>query len=132
MTTRTMRPRSGWIAAGLVVLSPTLGAGQQAPTGPTITLDQAVERALSRSPALAQAAQSVENAATGRRTAYGSFLPSLSASSSASLRSANRFDPATDRIVSGSADSYSAGLSAGYDLFTGGRRFADLERSGAD
>ena len=121
-----------WIAAGMVVLWPALLAAQQTTAGVTLSLDQAVERAMSRSPALAQATQSVDNAATGRRTAYGSFLPSLSASSSASLRSANRFDPATDRIVSGSSDSYSAGLSAGYDLFTGGKRFADLERSGAD
>ena len=116
----------------MFVLWPALGAAPQAATPETITLDQAVERALSRSPALAQAAQSVENAAAGRRTAYGSFLPSLSASSGASLRSSERFDPGTDRIVSGSSDSYNAGLSAGYDLFTGGKRGADLERSGAD
>jgi outer membrane protein TolC len=81
---------------------------------------------------MAQADQQVENAAVSRRSAWGAFLPSLSASSGASLRSQDRFDPATDRIVSGSADSYNAGLSAGYDLFTGGRRFADLDRSRAD
>ena len=81
---------------------------------------------------MAQANQQVENAEVGRRTAYGAFLPTLSASSGASLRSSARFDPATDRIVSGSNDSYNASLSAGYDLFTGGRRFAELDRSRAD
>jgi outer membrane protein TolC len=99
---------------------------------PAVTLEEAVARALDRSPAMAQATQQVENAVTGRRTAYGAFLPSLSASSGASLRSSERFDAGTDRIVTGSSDSYNAGISAGYDLFTGGRRFAELDRSGAD
>jgi outer membrane protein TolC len=118
-------------AAGLSLALPA--AAQQADPAPApITLDEAVGRALARSPALAQADAQVENAATGRRTAYGAFLPSLSASSGASLRSTERFDPGTDRIVSGSSDSYNAGVSAGYDLFTGGRRFAELDRSGAD
>jgi outer membrane protein len=63
---------------------------------------------------MAQQEQSVGNASEARRTAWGQFLPSLSASSSGSLRSQNRFDPATDRVVTGSSDSYSAGLSASY------------------
>jgi len=127
-------PRSLRLIAAAAAVSLAIPAGaQQAEPQPTpITLEEAVARALGRSPALAQASQQVDNAATGRRTAYGAFLPSLSASSGASLRSAERFDPGTDRIVSGSSDSYNAGISAGYDLFTGGRRFAELDRSGAD
>jgi outer membrane protein len=127
-------PRSLRLIAAAAALSlATPAAAQQPQPEPTpITLDEAVARALGRSPALAQASQQVENAATGRRTAYGAFLPTLSASSGASLRSTERFDPGTDRIVSGSSDSYNAGINAGYDLFTGGRRFAELDRSGAD
>src|SRR5688572_7249345 len=121
------------IAAGMVVLEAGgVGAQQPDSVAEAVTLEQAVERALVRSPTLAQADQQVENAAVSRRSAWGAFLPSLSASSGASLRSQDRFDPATDRIVTGSADSYSAGLSAGYDIFTGGRRFAELDRSRAD
>ena len=120
------------IAAGTALCLGSPAAAQQPGAEPTVTRDQAVARALERSPAMAQASQQVENAEVGRRTAYGAFLPTLSASSGASLRSSARFDPATDRIVSGSNDSYNASLSAGYDLFTGGRRFAELDRSRAD
>ena len=120
------------IAAGTALCLGSPAAAQQSGAEPTVTRDQAVARALERSPAMAQASQQVENAEVGRRTAYGAFLPTLSASSGASLRSSERFDPTTDRIVSGSNDSYNASLSAGYDLFTGGRRFAELDRSRAD
>ena len=98
----------------------------------TISLDEAIDRALVRSPQMAQQEQAVGNAEEGRRTAWGQFLPSLSASSSGSLRSQNRFDPTTDRIVTGSSDSYSAGLSASYTVFAGGRRFAEYSAAGAD
>lgn len=115
------------VLLGLVVLVPQgLGAQQR------ITLDEAIQRALVRSPAMAQQEQAVGNAEAGRLQTWGAFLPSLSLSSSSSLRSQARFDPTTDRIVSGSSDSYSAGLSASYTVFAGGRRFADLNRSRAD
>lgn len=116
----------------MVLFTARAGAAQQPDSAAAITLDQAIERALRRSPTMAQAEQQVDNAAVGRRTAFGAFLPTLSLSSGASLRSTDRFDAATDRIVSGSSDSYNAGVSAGYDVFTGGRRFADLDRSRAD
>ena len=133
MTPKTLRPRHLVIAAGLVAFHALPATAQQPPAdGPTITLEQAVERALLVSPTMAQSESQVENAETGKRTAVGAFLPSLSASSGASLRSQDRFDPATDRVVSGSADSYNAGLSLGYDLFQGGRTFADLSQSKAN
>jgi len=56
----------------------------------------------------------------------------LSLSSSGSLRSSQRFDSNTDRLVTGSSDSYSAGLSASYTVFAGGRRFAELDAARAD
>ena len=134
MTSVLTWPRSFQvIAVGVTVSVGRPAAAQQIePTVVPITLEEALSRALERSPVMAQANQQVENAASGRRTAYGAFLPSLSASSGASLRSSERFDAATDRIVSGSSDSYNAGISAGYDLFTGGRRMAELDRSGAE
>ena len=67
---------------------------------------------------MAQSERQVENAATDRTTAVGAFLPSLSVSSGASLRSQDRFDATTDRIVSGSADSYNAGVSTSLALFS--------------
>ena len=121
------------ITAGLALCLTAAAAAQQADAvGVVITLEEAVVRSLDRSPAMAQATQQVEVAVSGRRTSYGAFLPSVSASSGASLRSTERFDPGTDRIVSGSSDSYNVGVSAGYELFAGGRRFAELDRSKAD
>ena len=81
---------------------------------------------------MAQSELQVENAATDRTVTFGAFLPSLSVSSGASLRSQDRFDATTDRIVSGSTDSYNAGISTSLPLFSGGRRFADLDRSRAE
>lgn len=118
-----------FILGGLVLASVTPRAvAAQLP----VTLDEAVERALVRSPQMAQQEQAVGNAHEAQRTALGQFLPSLSASSGGSLRSQNRFDPTTDRIVSGSSDSYSAGLSASYTIFAGGRRFAEYGAANAD
>jgi len=114
------------LLAGFAFLTP---AGVSAQV--TVTLEGAIDRALVRSPQMAQQEQAVGNAYESRRTVVGQFLPSLSASSGGSLRSTNRFDPATDRIVSGSSDSYNAGLSASYTVFQGGRRFADYNAAGA-
>ncbi|MBI4540143.1 MAG: TolC family protein [Gemmatimonadetes bacterium] len=98
----------------------------------TITLAAAIELALRHNPQVVQAEATVENAGTARRSAVGSFLPTLSLGSGASLASAQRFDPATQRVVTGSEDAYNATLSLGYDLFTGGRHFAELSRARAD
>ena len=133
MTTKLLGRLSFLIVAGSVALStPQLAA--QLVDGPleSITLEEALDKALGRSPTMAQSDLQVETASTGRTAAVGAFLPTLSLNSGASLRSQNRFDATTDRIVSGSADSYNAGLSTSLALFSGGRRFADLDRSRAD
>jgi outer membrane protein TolC len=76
--------------------------------------------------------QAVDNAALGERSAWGAFLPNLSVNTSGSLRSANILDPNTGQIITGSSDSYSAGLSGRVDLFRGGSRFIELDRADAD
>lgn len=118
---------SALVLAGALLLLPLNGAAQE-----VVTLEDAVARALVRSPTMAQQDESVGNAELSHRTAWGSFLPTVSASSTGSLRSTSRFDPTTDRIVEGSSDSYSAGLSASYTLFQGGRRFSEMDRANAD
>ncbi len=97
----------------------------------SITLDEAIALAVERSPTLAQSEATLVNAEWGRRTAVGSFFPSVSLSSGASVQSQNRFDPNTQTTLQGSEDSYSASLSASYNLFSGGRRFFDLSGTGA-
>lgn len=116
-----------WTLAVTGMLLPSPASGQS-----PVDLEEAIERALVRSPQMAQQEQAVGNAGTARRQAWGAFIPSLSASSGGSLRSQSRFDPATDRIVQGSSDSYSAGLSASITVFDGGRMFSNLSGAQAD
>ncbi len=94
-----------------------------------ITMDEALEQALIHSPQLAQSQATVNNASGTRRRAWGAFLPNLSMGSGASVQSQNRFDPTTQRLVSGSSDSYNASLNANYQVFQGGRKFSELDRT---
>ena len=130
MTRCTRILRAGWLglALPLALLGAPRGVGAQL----TVTLEEALQRALERSPTMVQQEQAVESAAWTERQALGAFIPSLSTSSGASLRSTQRFDQATDRIVEGSSDSYSAGLSSSITLFDGGRMFANLSGARAD
>src|SRR5690349_11330387 len=71
-----------------------------------------------------------------RRSAWGAFLPSLSASSSASdffSGGASRIDPVTGQVLSGNTTnrSLNASLRASVDLFTGFRRGAELKAARA-
>jgi outer membrane protein len=118
---------SACVIAGSVALAPTTALAQR-----SVTLDEAVDQALSRSPQMLQQDQSVDNAALARRSAWAAFIPTLSGNSSGSLRSANVLDPNTGQIITGSSDSYSAGLSARLDLFRGGSRFLDLDQTEAN
>jgi outer membrane protein len=105
------------------------GASQDAPVA--LSMEEVVRRALQHSPQVAQAAGSVQTAGSAERSALGSYLPNLNVTSGARLASTDRFDPNLGTTVSGSNDSYSAGVTSSVDLFTGGRRTADLRRSRA-
>ena len=123
------RPRA---AVRLALLASALGTGAAAQEEmEAVSLEQAVERAMLHSPQLAQTQAGVINAGSTRLRAWGSFLPTVSMSSGASVNSENRFDPATQRVVTGSSDSYSASVSANYQLFQGGRKYAELGRTRA-
>ena len=125
-----MKQKSIAMAFCLALLVPAFGMGANAQEEmETISLEQAVERALLHSPQLAQTQASVINAGSTRRRAWGSFLPTVSMSSGASVNSQNRFDPNTQREVTGSSDSYSASVNANYQLFQGGRKYSELGRT---
>lgn len=96
-----------------------------------LTLNEAVERALRVSPVVAQSEGAVRTAESAERSALGAFLPSLSLSTGASRSSTERFNPTTNTTVSGSQDSYSAGLSSSLTLFQAGRRLAERSRTAA-
>lgn len=97
----------------------------------SMSLDEVVKRALAASPVIVQATSTVNTAVSGERVAMGAYLPSLSLSTGAGMASTERFNPTTNTTVTGSSDSYSAGLSSGIDLYTGGRRGAERNRASA-
>lgn len=102
------------------------------PPATVIDLEEAIERALAVSPTMAQAQAGVRSAEAGRTSAYGAYLPSISASSSASRSSSNRFNPETNTTISAPAStSYNARLSAGVDIWNGGRRGAEINDAAA-
>jgi outer membrane protein len=107
------------------------GAGPASMATDTVGLEEAVDRALRIHPQMVQAETGLRSAAMGTRQAYANFLPTLSASSGASLSSSERFDPTTNLRITGQTDSYSAGLSSGLDLFTGGRNRAAVRSAHA-
>lgn len=125
-----MRQTAIWIACASALLAAAPGAGSAAQEDmQTVSLQRAIELAQLHSPQLAQTQASLINAGGSQRRAWGSFLPNISVSSGASVNSSSRFDPNTQRVVEGSSDSYNAGLSANYQLFQGGRKYHELNRS---
>lgn len=123
--------RGGWAVLAVAVSAWTRGgAAAQEPIA-EITIEEALDLALAHSPQVAQSQAALANASGTRRRAVGSFLPNVSMGSGASVQSQSRFDPNTQRVVSGSSDSYSASMSASYQLFQGGRKFHELSRAGS-
>lgn len=120
--------------AGLVACWPaTGGASAWAQAPQSMTLDEAIEAALRHSPQIVQAEGAIRNAESSQRSAWGAFLPNLSFSSGGSRRSSEIFNPTTNTMVKSDASvGYNAGLSSSIELFTGGRRGADLNRARAD
>src|SRR5512142_1342371 len=96
-----------------------------------VSLEEAVRRALDVQPAMVQAAGATRNAGAARRTSFGSFLPQLSFSGSASLNSQGRIDQNSRNIIP-PIWNYGSGLLASLDLFTGLRRIWTLRSATAD
>ena len=122
--------RSGRRLAALPITALALASSLSAQQ--VLTLDEAIARSLQVHPAMAQSQAGLDNAGVSHRAAWGSFLPSLSVSSGASTNSSQRFDAATQRTVVGASESYNAGLSLSYSLFSGGQRFSEVDRARAD
>lgn len=104
---------------------------QVASQGVTVTLEEAIARALKTNPGVVQAEGSVTNAAAAELSAVGAYIPTLSASANASLSSSQRIIGDTGTVVSGSNDTYSGGLAASWNVFTGGQRSATRKQTRA-
>ena len=95
-----------------------------------VTLAEAIRRAEQVQPTVVRAETGVRTAEARRRNAWGAYLPSVTASSSANeffSEGPSRIDPVTGQLVSGNSAnrSLNTSLSASIDLFTGFRRGAE-------
>jgi outer membrane protein len=104
-----------------------------------VTLAEAIQLSEKVQPSVIRAKGDVSTAGAQVRNAWGAYLPTLSAGSSASdffSEGASRVDPVTGELTSGnrSSRSISTSLSASLDLFTGFRRGAEMRaaRAGED
>jgi outer membrane protein TolC len=128
-----MTPRLALLLVlGLAGLTPRLRAQSR-----SVTLADAIRLSERVQPSVVQAAGYLETAAAERRSAWGAYLPSVTASSSANSffsEGPSRIDPVTGQLLSGNSSnrSLSTSLSASVDLFTGFRRGAQSRAARAN
>jgi outer membrane protein len=137
------RTRVGIVAVALVIApaaaaqtapqttSSTQTAAQTQPAR-AVTLQEAVAMAHENNPLVVNATGAISSAQAAERSARGAYLPSLSVNAGTSLAGASTIGtPASGTSIAGTSDSYSAGLSASWDVYTGGRRGAEREAAQA-
>lgn len=96
---------------------------------PRITLAEALQHAARLDPNYVAALGQVDNAAWARRNAFALFiLPSVTLQADATHTNPPGFNFVT---FTPEANAVTAQVTARYDLFTGGQKFAELSRSGA-
>jgi outer membrane protein len=129
-------PIPALLVAGIMAL-PTTMVGQgvatldgfaDPATAPVLTLDEAISRALDHAPAAVSAEAAARSARADLLQTRGSFLPSVGLSSFYNNSSNQRYDQTTGRLVS---ESYTAQVTGSYEVFSGGRRWAQLRAAGA-
>jgi outer membrane protein len=109
---------------------------QAAVGGRSVTLAEAIRLSERVQPDVVRASADVRTAGARRRSAWGAFLPTVSASSSANdffSEGAVRVDPVTGQLTGGNSSnkSVTTSLSANVDLFTGFRRGAEMRAARA-
>jgi len=96
---------------------------------PRVTLAEALQRAAHLDPDYVAALGQVDNAVWARRSAFAVFiLPSVTLQADATRTNPPGFNFVT---FTPEANAVTAQVTARYDLFTGGQKFAELSRSGA-
>ena len=120
------------LVLGLAGMSPALHGQER-----SVTLPDAIRLSERVQPDVVRAAGDIQTAAAQRRSAWGSYLPTLSATSSASTFASegpSRVDPVTGQLLSGNTSnrSLNTSLSASVDLFTGFRRGAEMSAARAN
>jgi len=115
----------------------TMGMAQSRVGQRVLTLDEAVAIALEQNISVRQAQNNMESAQSGVLSAYGSYLPTLTASGGWTRQQTER--PASTQIIAGfpidvpatstTINNFSSGLSAGYTIFDGFGRESNLNRA---
>src|SRR5262245_2077888 len=121
-----------WLLSGVLAVTAAGAAFGQQPAGPQqleVTLHEAIRRALDAQPAMVQARGDQRNAGATKRSAFGSYIPSLSVSASYDHRNTPGVSGSTGRAVP--AQSYTGTVSTSLELFDGFRRFANLKSASA-
>jgi outer membrane protein len=123
-----------FVVRALASLVVTVGAVAQPKT---LTLQQAIDIALERNLSIRQAENNVKSASAGVLTAYGAYLPTLSASGGWTRTQTER--PASTQLIGGvplplpatssTVNNFSTGLSVGYTVFDGFNREAGFNRA---
>jgi outer membrane protein len=116
---------------GILALAVVVPAAAQQQQQLEVTLAEAVRRSLLVQPAMIQAQGDVRNAGAGTRAAWGAFLPTISTSGSASRSNTSVIDRITGLPVPPQY-SYTVGLNASLDLFTGLRRLGNKNAASAN
>ena len=113
----------------LLLLAALAGPGSR-DTLPVVTLREALQQAVRLDPDYVRALGLLNNAESARRTALLVFLlPTIAASADYSQLSTQQFNIGTGSAANATGR---ASIDARYELFTGGRKFADAKRATAD
>src|SRR5262245_29681152 len=122
-----------WAWVGILAFAgASAGMAQQPATQPQleVTLNDAIQRALSIQPAMVTARGDQRTAGADKRMAYGAFIPSVSVGASAARSNVNRIDNTTGRPVPPEY-TYTGTFSASLVLFDGLQRFTNLKAASA-
>ena len=129
--------RAGVLALAVSIFLPGTGVGAQA--GPILSLNEALDRARQHNPDYRMAQNELELSRTGKREAWGAFLPTLNLQAGTGLSldrqliSQDYFgnpieNPVSEWKTSSSSSQYMGGS---VTLFEGGQRFHQLSVQGA-
>src|SRR6185503_13549941 len=120
------RPGGGRLMLALLL---ALQAAAPSDSLPRVTLAEALRRATGLDPNYVAAIGQVDNAVWARRNAFAVFiLPSVTLQADATHTNPPGFNFVT---FTPEANAVTAQVTARYDLFTGGQKFAELSRSAA-
>jgi outer membrane protein len=120
------------LAAGAAAAQQPAPPSQTAPEPRRITLAEALRLARENAPAMVQAQQNVRLANMATLQAWGSYLPTISASGSASKSSSQRVNQFGTVTTGAPTDNSSFGISANLPLFTGFQRGANRRAAEAN